>query len=201
MVTPKLYDKNRYWKRVYLFIQKVLIKNTSLICKYMVRLHCNIITIKTKYITKEVYLKIYIYMRKKQLFICAIIIFLAIFTVIIILLTRYTGDKDLVYLSLVKEVYDKKEKEITINIHNDTKKQYIYGERYDFQVYKDNKWEDVAYVDNNLNLYFADVGLVLEPNSVKHEILRLDLYSISSGQYRYIKKVNNKELIVKFIIK
>ncbi|BCJ98423.1 immunoglobulin-like domain-containing protein [Anaerocolumna chitinilytica] len=140
-------------------------------------------------------------MRKKQLFICAIIIFLAIFTVIIILLTRHAGDKDLVYLSLVKEVYDKKEKEITINIHNDTKEQYIYGERYDFQVYKDNKWEDVAYVDNNLNLYFADVGLVLGPNSVKHDILRLDLYSISPGQYQYIKKVNNKELIVKFIIK
>lgn len=140
-------------------------------------------------------------MSKKQLIICASIIFLAVFTVIIILLTKHNGNKDLVYLSLGKKVYDNKEKVITINIHNDTKEQYIYGERYDFQVYKDNKWEDVAYADNNINLYFTDVGVVLEPNSVKHELLRLDFYNISPGQYRYIKKIDNKEQIVKFLIK
>lgn len=106
-----------------------------------------------------------------------------------------TGD---VYLTTDKATYDKGE-QIPIYIHNESEQEFVYGSKYSFEVFKDNKWYVVPY--RNGELTFLDIGIILKAQSTNKESLDTGHFKYKEGHYRYVKEIQDLPTSVEFYIK
>jgi hypothetical protein len=105
------------------------------------------------------------------------------------------------YLSTDYNTYSEDIKSIDIYIHNETGAEIVYGTEYNFEVFKHNKWYMVPYANKKGSYSFTDIGIILESNTVKKEVLNLELYKVREGHYRYVKEIQKIVTTVEFYIK
>jgi hypothetical protein len=108
---------------------------------------------------------------------------------------------DDLYLSIDKDSYEKDVKEINIYIHNETSNEIVYGAKYSFEVYEDNNWYVVPYVNEDIIHSITDTGYILKANTTNEEILYLEPYKFKQGRYRYVKQIQDITMAVEFYIK
>lgn len=88
----------------------------------------------------------------------------------------------------------------TIIIKDENNQPYTYGEWYKIERNIEGKWQDVNTII--ANYVFDDIAYLVDKNHEKKFVIDWEwLYGkLPSGNYRLIKKVDNKQISVEFVI-
>ncbi|MDF2588659.1 MAG: hypothetical protein K0S41_2500 [Anaerocolumna sp.] len=144
-------------------------------------------------------------MKKTILYFCSVILVLLTFIFIIITskenevtpLTEkstYQNVNDIegVFLTTKENTYPNNMKEITVEFHNDTNIEYIYGEPFYLEKFENNDWYKVPETPSEYPKAWTSIGYILSPNSKREDIIKLEwIYGnhFDGGKYRIVKDV------------